>query len=403
MSAGDQAAAAMVAQLALAADGAVLGVTLAYVAVRCAVKYASSSSALRKIRDAPSAHVSDLRSILADDAADGGDGGGGGRGSGGGGERVVVVRGVVECKSAVNGSWKRIWPDVLVSHESGDRVVVIQRSQKYIYNEWRGFFGWYPDLRGVLARAWREQGSSSTRTVPFVLIDSRQQSLPDYVVVELDGSRHQLPLTTVYRQMQPIQASPYTFLQALFGHEYPVGLVDEEKVLPLGKEVTAVGVCSSNDGALLIKSCRNLPYFLCDLTKDQMLIELSLRTKILLWSGIVVGSVSIGVLGYAIVRNWNKWKQWREQRRVQQERQAAVTDPANDSEEPEFEDDDETGDIPDGQLCVICLMRRRRAAFVPCGHLVCCQRCALSVERDLAPKCPVCRQAIRTSVRIFDS
>lgn len=65
--------------------------------------------------------------------------------------------------------------------------------------------------------------------------------------------------------------------------------------------------------------------------------------------------------------------------------------------------EEENGDIPDGELCVICLMRRRRSAFIPCGHLVCCQSCALSVERDLSPKCPVCRQAIRNSVRIYDS
>ena len=31
-------------------------------------------------------------------------------------------------------------------------------------------------------------------------------------------------------------------------------------------------------------------------------------------------------------------------------------------------DDDEIGD---GQLCVVCLRKRRRAAFIPCGHLVC--------------------------------
>lgn len=64
---------------------------------------------------------------------------------------------------------------------------------------------------------------------------------------------------------------------------------------------------------------------------------------------------------------------------------------------------EESGDVPEGQLCVICLMRQRRSAFVPCGHLVCCPRCALSVERELSPKCPVCRQTIRSSVRIYDS
>lgn len=393
MSAGDQAAAAILTQVALAADGAVLGVALAYVAVRSFIKFAATSSALRRICDAPSVRVSDLRSLISDD-------------DDAGGERLVVVRGTVESKSAVNGSWKSLWNDVLVSHDSGERAVVIQRSQKCIYNEWRGFFGWYPDVRTVLARAWREQGSTSIRTVPFVLVDGDQQPQSDYVVVDLDGSKHPLPLTIVFHKMQPIQATPYSFLQALFGHEYPVGLLDEEKILALGKNVTAVGICSSKDGVPEIKSCRDLPYFLSEMTKDQMVLELSSKAKILLWSGIIVGSVSIGILGYAIWRNWNKWKEWRERRRAQQEIAAAAAAAATgggDNLESEVIEDEEVGDVPDGQLCVICLMRRRRAAFVPCGHLVCCQRCALFVERDLAPKCPVCRQAVRTSVRIYDS
>uniref|UniRef100_A0A803KR23 RING-type E3 ubiquitin transferase n=1 Tax=Chenopodium quinoa TaxID=63459 RepID=A0A803KR23_CHEQI len=359
MSAGDQAAAAIAAQLLLAGDGACLGLALGYVAVRSLTKFAATSSAFRKIREAPSVQVSDLRYLIKDDSDEGE------RNS----EVLVVVRGLVASKSAVNGSWKSFWPDVLVSHESGDRGVVLQRSQK----------------------------------IPFVLVDGRQQSHSDYVVVDLDDSNHPLPLTTVYHHIEPIQASPYTFLQALFGHEYPVGVHDEEKILPLGKEVTAVGVCSSKSGALEIKSCRDLPCFLSELTKDQILVQLSFRTKILLWSGIVIGSVSIGVLGYAIVRNWNKWKQWREQRRAQQQNHPGVAAESG-SGSPESEvEDEEVGDVPDGQLCVICLMRRRRSAFVPCGHLVCCQRCAFSVERDLAPKCPVCRQVIRGSVRIYDT
>lgn len=44
----------------------------------------------------------------------------------------------------------------------------------------------------------------------------------DYVVVNMNGSRHPVPLVTVYHHLQPITASPYTFLQAFFGHEYPV-------------------------------------------------------------------------------------------------------------------------------------------------------------------------------------
>lgn len=58
--------------------------------------------------------------------------------------------------------------------------------------------------------------------VPFVLVEGGRWPQSDYVIVNIDGSRHALPLTTVYHQLQPIDASPYTFLQALFGHEYPV-------------------------------------------------------------------------------------------------------------------------------------------------------------------------------------
>jgi E3 ubiquitin-protein ligase MUL1 len=41
-----------------------------------------------------------------------------------------------------------------------------------------------------------------------------------------------------------------------------VGLLDEEKILPLGKDITAVGVLSFKNGIPEIKSCKDLPYFL---------------------------------------------------------------------------------------------------------------------------------------------
>jgi E3 ubiquitin-protein ligase MUL1 len=42
-----------------------------------------------------------------------------------------------------------------------------------------------------------------------------------------------------------------------------VGLLDEEKILPLGREITAVGVVNmSSDGSPVIKSCNHLPVFL---------------------------------------------------------------------------------------------------------------------------------------------
>ncbi|XP_061342883.1 E3 ubiquitin-protein ligase SPL2 [Gastrolobium bilobum] len=388
MSSQEQALVSLLSQLALSCDGAVLGLALAYAAVRSLLKFTATSAALGKLRHAPSLSVSDLRSLLSESTSDADGNSDDGT--------IVIVRGTVDAKSAVDGSWKTLRPGVLVSRESGDKGVVLQRTQTCIYNEWKGLFGWTSDLRAIFARSWRKQESTSLRKVPFVLIDVGWRTNPEYVVVNLDGSRHPLPLTTVYHKLQPINASPYTFLQALFGHEYPVGLLDEEKILPLGKDISAVGHCSLRNGIAEIRSCKDLPYFLSELSKDQMVVELSFKTKILFWGGVLLGSMSVGILGYAVVRNWNKWMQWKQQRQLQQQRQAVSGDV-----DPQV--DDVVEDVPDGQLCVICLMRRRRSVFIPCGHLVCCQGCAISVEREVAPKCPVCRQEIRDSVRIFES
>lgn len=39
-----------------------------------------------------------------------------------------------------------------------------------------------------------------------------------------------------------------------------------------------------------------------DMTKDELEAELNSNTRILLWSGILIGTLSIGILGYALVR-----------------------------------------------------------------------------------------------------
>ncbi|GLT56018.1 hypothetical protein SLA2020_290920 [Shorea laevis] len=368
----------LVSRLALAFDGAILGVVLACSAVRALLKHRSASSALSKIQSAPSISVGDLRSIISAEQSESSE------------EPLVVARGTVGVKQVVDGgSWRSLRPHVLVSQESGDKAVIIQSMQTCIYSEWKGLFGWSCDVRAMLGESLNKQGSTSLRMVPFILVEGDQ-----WLNVNMVGSKHPLPLTTVYHHVHPISASRYTFLQALFGHEYPVGLLDEEKILPLGKEISAVGICSFNDGVPEIKSCKELPYFLSELTKDQMVLDLAVSTKTLLWSGVVLGLISIGVLGYAVVRNWNKWKQWRQQSQRQ------LPQPSYDAYDDDSEYLEET-EVMDNELCVICLMRRRRSAFTPCGHLVCCPRCAQLVESASRAKCPVCCQKIRSSLRIY--
>lgn len=115
--------------------------------------------------------------------------------------------------------------------------------------------------------------------------------------------------------------------------------------------------------------------------------------------GIFVNMIELqAIILQIIFRNLNRWKEWRQQRQSRRQNHAA-----SDVADSQVASDDESGDVPDGGLCVICLTRRRRSAFIPCGHLACCQRCVRSIEREVTPKCPVCRQQIRNSVRIYDS
>ncbi|XP_068335262.1 E3 ubiquitin-protein ligase SPL2-like isoform X3 [Pyrus communis] len=367
-----------VSRFVLSWDGAVLGVSLACAAVHSVLNFTSTSSSLSKLRDAPAVKVSDLRSILPLDQSD----------------KLVVVRGTVEAKSAVDDTWTSLKSGVLISKETNHRAVVVDSTKTCIVQEWKGLIGWSSDLRAIIWRYWREHESNLVRRVPFVLVDGDQWPIRDMVVVNVEGSSHPIPLTIAYHHLQPVNPSPFSFLKALFGTNYPIGVLTVDKILPVGKEISAVGLCSLKNGVSEIKFCNDLPYFLSEMSKDEMVGDLASSTRMLFWTAFVLGSMSIGVLGYAVVRNWNKWKVWRQQRQLQQSSQAADSDAEAQSEEE---------DVPEGQLCVICLTRRRRSAFIPCGHRVCCHPCSISVERDIAPKCPVCRQEIRTSLRVYDS
>ncbi|TQD96194.1 hypothetical protein C1H46_018177 [Malus baccata] len=383
MSSDSNAIISLLSQLVLSWDGAVLGVALACAAMRSVINFTASSSALRNLRQAPAVKVSDLRSILHLDHSD----------------KLVVVRGTVEAKSLVDGTWTTFKSGVLIPKDTNDRAVILQSTKTYIIHKWKGFIGFF-NLRSIVWRYWRhwkdseEHESNLVRKVPFVLVDGDQWPIRDMVVVNVDGSSHPIPLTIAYHHLQPVNPSPFSFLKALFGTNYPIGVLTVDKILPVGKEISAVGLCSLKNGASEIKFCNDLPYFLSEMSKDEMVGDLASSTRMLFWTAFVLGSMSIGVLSYAVVRNWNKWKVWRQQRQLQQSSQAADSDA-----EAQIEEED----VPEGQLCVICLMRRRRSAFIPCGHRVCCHPCSISIERDIAPKCPVCRQEIRTSLRVYDS
>ncbi|CAH2033520.1 unnamed protein product [Thlaspi arvense] len=292
MSSSDRAFITLLSDVALSFDGAILGVTLAFGAVRAVIKYASTSAALNKIKDAPEVSVSDLRSLIpaSEDQSGTRDHGN---------QRIVLVRGTVKPKFTGDGSNKN---NVLISPETGDKALIIQRTQTYTYSGWKTLFQLSNGHRFLLERSMPKQGADFMRMVPFVIAEKNQRSQSSFVVVNMDGARQPLPLTTVYNRLQPLNSSPFAFLQVLFFPEYPVALLDVEKILPPERDLTAVGICSFHNGVPEIKSCQDLPYFLSEMTKDRMIKDLMDQTRVLLWSGVIMGCLSAGILGFAAVR-----------------------------------------------------------------------------------------------------
>ncbi|GAB0098210.1 Death-associated inhibitor of apoptosis 1 [Sergentomyia squamirostris] len=57
-----------------------------------------------------------------------------------------------------------------------------------------------------------------------------------------------------------------------------------------------------------------------------------------------------------------------------------------------------SGDALENKLCKICFVNEYNTAFLPCGHVVACAKCASSVT-----SCPLCREPFTTVTRIYFS
>ena len=60
--------------------------------------------------------------------------------------------------------------------------------------------------------------------------------------------------------------------------------------------------------------------------------------------------------------------------------------------------DDAGGDLPENTECILCYTYRKDTVLMPCGHMICCRTCAARLA--LRGVCPMCRQVVRSHVRI---
>jgi len=64
----------------------------------------------------------------------------------------------------------------------------------------------------------------------------------------------------------------------------------------------------------------------------------------------------------------------------------------------ESNNNNESINLDQNKMCIICHMNQRDIAFEPCGHVICCHFCI----EDLNKKpCPICKQKIKKNIKLF--
>jgi hypothetical protein len=54
-------------------------------------------------------------------------------------------------------------------------------------------------------------------------------------------------------------------------------------------------------------------------------------------------------------------------------------------------------------MCVVCFDAPKDHAIVPCGHVCVCASCAEQLTKTRTPTCPVCREPIQQTMKVFCS
>uniref|UniRef100_A0A8C4R489 RING-type E3 ubiquitin transferase n=1 Tax=Eptatretus burgeri TaxID=7764 RepID=A0A8C4R489_EPTBU len=215
-------------------------------------------------------------------------------------------------------------------------------------------------------------------SIPFDLVPCDDR-LPLPIQICHPFKASELDLETSFQCFHPAATPTFvSFVGQLVSGVRPKGILEMERILKPGTQLTAIGELSLENG--LSGSMRlgpprsSLPYLLR--SSDYETVVEEWEQKVRYWNmwralaGLALGLL-LGWLGWRAVRRW--WAK-RALRKV------FVTEESIASP------------------CVVCISSRRSCIFLDCGHVCCCVSCA-----DALPSrhCPICRATISRTIQLF--
>lgn len=251
-----------------------------------------------QIRNAQVVSISDLRSILdspppsSKDYANQPKSG-----------KLVFVRGYVRPKKG----------NVLISSTNRESVMIRKNEATYYSDDPSDLYLSKSELC-QRARHLRPHKEISFLEVTFVLSGGPQFSGSSYVVVNTDGSKKMVPYTTVYCGFEHVDKRPY--INSINAKKripvtFPIIKYVEERILEVGKCVSAIGICRYRDGFPEISCSKDIPYFLTDSTSKDELLEVTTKDSVpLLYVSSFLGLLSFGFFSYSAIRKWSACSEW---------------------------------------------------------------------------------------------
>ena len=66
-------------------------------------------------------------------------------------------------------------------------------------------------------------------------------------------------------------------------------------------------------------------------------------------------------------------------------------------------DNDDVLEMSGKMACLACTTAKADIAFIECGHMITCEKCAKKLKNELfnKRKCPVCRKPIKKLLKIY--
>lgn len=249
-----------------------------------------------------------------------------------------------------------------------------------------------------LARAWTDSERvihEHVHAVPFNLAGPGEAAPAVRVLCPLEASS--LTMELIHEKFHQATYSFTDIIGQYLSGEKPKGQLETEEMLKVGATLTGVGeLFLDTDRMLKLRPPTDgSEYFITTADFETLRIEQEGQAAVWQVLASVFALAGAGVLLWVARRYYLGLKQRWEHERLRREFEtlgAALSSPG-----PARTSPDET---PVENACVICLSQPRGCVLLDCGHVCCCYSCYQALAQ---PTCPICRQAIRRVVPLYQA